>query len=329
MLDPVLHVAHDAAEDLLRFDTQKEVLQLLDGGAFKGFSAGPACASFSCAITPSWRSREFPAGRPGLQSKQADKVRQGNAMLEFILNLVRVCENHGLIYLIENPLSSWMWAQPAWNSCSSKDDDWDFICDCCVFGTPWKKPTRFRTKGRLRSQRMRCNRKHTHTVLRGRSKGGSGSLTKVAEPYPRRLCILLAQAVAQDAKWIEGHRPLDISRCAKCTHSRIGEASNPGPRLRPQRPDIQLRDVPLVQAATLALQNTIWSSFQTWLSEGAGAEAADSATLLLDVLVEMLCAYGQLLYSRGPLYNTSGNYLLLRNDEFLPVGPFYDQPGKL
>ncbi|CAE7230302.1 unnamed protein product, partial [Symbiodinium sp. KB8] len=260
-------LAHDAAEDLLQFDTQKEVLQLLDGGAFKGFSAGPVCAR--------------------------------NAMLEFILNLVRVCESHGLIYLIENPLSSWMWAQPAWNSCSSKDSDWDFICDYCVFGTPWKKPTRFRTNGQLRSQRMRCNRNHTHTVLRGRSKGSSGSLTKAAEPYPRRLCVLLAQAVAQDAKWIEGRRPLDISRCAKCTHSRIGEASNPGPRLRPQRPDIQLRDVPLVQAATLALQNTIWSSFQTWLNEGAGAEAAEGATLLPDVLVEMLCAYGQVLYSRG------------------------------
>ena len=61
-------------------------------GCFREVSAGPVCSSLSCAVTPSWRSKEFPAGLPGLKTCQADKVKSGNAMLEFVLNVVVLCE---------------------------------------------------------------------------------------------------------------------------------------------------------------------------------------------------------------------------------------------
>ena len=143
-------------------------------------------------------------------------------MLEFVLNIVVLCERLGLVYLIENPLSSWMWSQPAWQGCKDRGREWDFFCDFCVFGTAWKKPTRFRTNGQLGGQCLRCPRDHQHFVLRGRVPGQGLSATKIAEPYPRRLCVLLAQAAAQDAGWLSDKRLLDISRCAKCSNCRIG-----------------------------------------------------------------------------------------------------------
>ena len=289
---------HD--EDLLNFATQKEIMQLVTWDAFRGLSAGPVCSSFSCAITPPWRSRTYPAGIPGLLGRQYDKVREGNAMLEFLLNLVEECERRQMIYLIENPLSSWMWSQPAWSKCSSRRALWDFLVDFCVFGTPWKKATRFRTNGQLGGQRMRCSRDHSHRILRGRDRETGRSLTKSAEPYPRRLCVLIAQCACQDVGWIDNCRPFDISRCAKCTNARIGEASNPGPpKARKNRPNVVLSEVPLVQPATAALQRTVWTQFVSWVSVGAGAEASAAMLSVPEILVEMLCAYGQVLYSKG------------------------------
>ena len=290
---------HGEDEDLLSLTVQDEICEMFEAVAFRGFSAGPVCSSFSQAITPSWRSLEYPEGKPDLLPDQAGKVRQGNAMLKFILELIRICLRSELVYLVENPLNSWMWKQPGWGDVMS---DWrrtDFLVDFCVFGAPWKKPTRLRTNGQLGGRKMRCGGTCVHRRLRGRDAVTGRSLTKLAEPYPKRLCILLAQALAQDAKWITGHRSLDLARCAKCTHARIGEAGNPGPRRRAIRPDIQLRDVPLVEPTTAALQVAIWTRFLAWVVEGAGQEAADSLTLVPEVLVEMLCAFGQVLYSTG------------------------------
>ncbi|CAE7192843.1 MCAT [Symbiodinium sp. CCMP2592] len=80
---------------------------------------------------------------------------------------------------------------------------------------------------------------------------------------------------------------------------RIGEASHPGPRPQPERPDLLLRDVPLVEPTTAGLQVAIWSRFLSWVVEGTGEEAANSISLVPEVLVEMLCAFGQVLYSSG------------------------------
>ena len=221
-------------------------------------------------------------------------------MLEFLLNLVEECERREMIYLIENPLSSWMWAQPAWSRISSRRERWDFLVDFCVFGTPWKKATRCRTNGQLGGQRLRCSRDHLHRILRGRDRETGKSLTTSAEPYPRRLCVLLAQCLCQDVGWIDNCRPFDIARCAKCSNARIGEASNPGPpKARRNRPDIVLSEVPLVQPATAALQQTVWNRFVSWVSDGAGSEATTAMLSVPEILVEMLCAYGQVLYSKG------------------------------
>ena len=109
-------ILHGFDEDLLNLEVQREIFFLLAEGAFRGFSAGPVCSSFSAAITPAWRTSEFPEGVPWLTPVQRGKVQSGNEMLSFILNLSAESERLGLLYLIENPLNSWFWKQTAWRS---------------------------------------------------------------------------------------------------------------------------------------------------------------------------------------------------------------------
>ncbi|CAE7241985.1 unnamed protein product, partial [Symbiodinium sp. CCMP2456] len=111
-----LDVSHGEDEDLLDPDLQGSIFELLRDGAFAGVSAAPVCASFSSAIVPTWRSRDYPQGKPGLRLDQAEKVIKGNLFLEFLLEVIVVCEEVGAIYWIENPSSSWFWRQPAWSS---------------------------------------------------------------------------------------------------------------------------------------------------------------------------------------------------------------------
>ena len=91
----------------------------------------------------------------------------------------------------------------------------------------------------LRGKRLRCPGTHEHRVLRGRDPESGISWTKLAEPYPKRLCNMLAAASASDVGWLGEHRDLDLSRCAKCQGARIGEAANPGPRGSRRRRDPQ------------------------------------------------------------------------------------------
>ena len=206
-------------------------------------------------------------------------------MLEFVLILVSEAERLSMIYIVENPQNSWMWAQPAWKSLHKDYLTRDFLTEYCVYGTRWKKATRFRTNGQLGNQRLRCSRDHVHQVLRGRGRTSGINFTKLAEPYPRRLCELLGQALVQDAKWVEECRPLDLIRCAKCSGARFGEASHPGPRPRRRRPAAALSEVQLVEPVTAALSVTIWSRFMYWLATEDDPQLGETVLSFPELLV--------------------------------------------
>ena len=295
-----LDICHAEDEDLLQVSLQRLLLFLVEAKVFSGVSAGPVCSSFSSAITPAWRSRDFPQGRPDLRQDQRDKVLAGNKMLEFTLELVRTAASAGAVFWIENPQGSWFWRQPAWEATLVAGSWGDFLCDFCVFGTKWRKATRFRTNGQLSGKRMRCPGGHSHLVLRGRDKGSGVSWTELAEPYPKKLANLLAAACAQDAGWLGDFRPLDLARCAKCSNCRIGEAANPGPRrVHRRRPPLQLREVATVTKGTASLRATIWSDFQCWLTKECGEDVWETLLQQPDLLVEILICYGQRLYDAG------------------------------
>ena len=322
-----LDLQHGADEDLRSERLQDLLDWLLLQGAFYGFSAGPACGSFSSATGFSYRSKDYPRGLPGLPIAKREKVEADNELLSFLLRLVETAETAGLIFLIENPRNSWLWKQEAWSGLLSEPGCPDFLCDMCAFGTRWKKATRVRTNCSLRGQRLLCKCSVPHQVLRGRDKRSGVTWTKLAESYPRKFSMLLAHSIAGDIGRLGEYRPLDIARCAKCSSARIGEASKPGPRrARAARPALRLKDLQLVEPATALLRARVWGKFRAWLEQGAGPDSWESTLQVPSLLVQMLIAYGQVLYDENASLNDF-RQLLAHAQAVLPAAKALMRPA--
>ena len=129
-------------------------------------------------------------------------------------------------------------------------------------------------------------------------------MTKLAEPYPRGLCNMLAGAIARDAGFLGERRKLDVNLCARQSSCRIGEASHPGPRRAPgQRPPIHLGDVELLEPATIAIRARVMQRFLDWFE--MECPNADFLCWLRvpSLAVSLLVAFGYFAFETGcPLF---------------------------
>ena len=301
-------IEHSVSEDLSKTPLQQTLVELVRLGLFAAMGAGPVCASFSTAITPPVRSTEYPQGVPWCTEKQQLKNEMGNNFLAFVLEMVLACLAAQVIFFVENPDGSWIWRQKrpelSWDSVMAHPDVTDFRTDFCRFGTRWRKRTKFRTNCHLGGQKLLCTCQKPHVVLRGRCKQRKMNMTKLAEPYPRGLCNLLAAAIARDAGFLGERRRLDVGLCAKQTNCRIGEASNPGPRRPPApRPSVHLGDVELLEPATIAIRARVMQRFLDWF-ESECPEADFQVWLRVPSLaVSLLVAFGYHAFESGcPLF---------------------------
>lgn len=287
-------VAHHPEEDLLVPSLQQQLIKLVRDHAFAAMGAGPVCASFSTAITPPSRTCLHPLGGPWTSERQRAKNQVGHALLLFVLQIVVAALESDVHFWVENPWSSWLWRLPqpySWQKIMDSGRVGDVCIDYCRFGTKWKKRTRFRTSLHIRNQSCKCVCTQKHVQLRGRCPERKANFTKLAEPYPRGVCEVLAAATAIDCNLSKGRRKLDINSCAKCVGFRIGEAQHPGPRRTVRQPrEGELEEVNLLEPATIKLRTKIWSDFYAWglehLEEGALKWALNQPKTLVKLLVK-------------------------------------------
>ena len=287
--------------DLLCNETRRAIEGCFDLNAVVHLSAAPICSSLSRAITPAVRSKEKPRGFDTVSPEMKRKIAEGNSHSQWLAKLIKICLAKGIKYWVENPDGSFLWLQPEWMSMRRSVRESFFRVDFCTFGTPWRKRTRFLTNGRLSHVKRLCNRQHQHLVLRGRSKKHQACWTKVAEPYPRRLCNLLGHAACCDLGLYKGPNSLSCRH----DHRRIGEAKNPGPqRRRSGRHAVsELDGVELVRPETVALGKLHWEKFFDWVRVLVGDEVAVSLWKVPSLMGSMMAAYGRHWYgSGGPLY---------------------------
>lgn len=300
-------IKHSLQEDLLKPDLLRTLLDMIAAGAFRALAASPVCASFSTAITPPWRTKEHPAGIPTLTPLQCAKVQLGQQQLSFTLQLVRCCLRHHVVFWVENPDGSWFWKQVgdlSWDDILADTSVGDLRVEQCMFGTAWRKRTKFRTNCHLRNQKLICNRQHQHVVLRGRCRERKVNFTKLAEAYPRSLCSALSFAMGMDSGLSKNRRKLDINACARCGVFRIGEAGHPGPRQPARVPrSTALDDFELLEPQTIAIRKKFWDQFQRWLEEKLGVGALEDCLAAPVLLVKSLEVYGHEAFASGlPLH---------------------------
>ena len=297
---------HGDDQNLLDPDIQKRVFDLVAAGAFWCFGAAPECASFSRAITPAVRTRAQPAGIQGLSANMQLKVARGNQHASFILSTLLACLLQSMVYWIENPDGSFLWLQDAWLRSGYARHECSYRFDMCRFRTPWRKRTRILTNCGLAGLRELCLGGHSHQVLRGRSKAHQDNWTHVAQVYPRGLCRRLAVELGKSFGLQPLRARLNTSACARADHSRIGEASHPGPARRAPRNERSAADllaVPMLEPVTVKLQQRVWDNFEQWLFLHLSEDSVGQVFLCPSLAAHVLRSYGLHLYSAGfPMY---------------------------
>ena len=237
------------------------------------------------------------------------KVAEGNSFCAWLSELLEICCALNIVFWIENPDASFYWLQPHFIRFAQKHNLKFYRCDFCFFGTRWRKRTKFCTNNCcLAGMTDFCKGGHEHIVLRGRSSHYKCSWTKLAEPYPRKLCSKLAWAAAYE-----------LALLPRRVHRRIGEAKNPGPKrnLRSRVPG-DLEAVELVRPATLKLGIDQWSVFLQWVRDELGDDTLNSCLVVPGLLALALRAYGKVLYENGrPLYHF--RHLIIHGQRTIPA----------
>lgn len=143
-------------------------------------------------------------GFPWLSRTDKQKVEQGNALLRFTLRCMTVCEEHGIPYAIENPLSSFAWMMPPMKKFCSKFHPTEAVLDFCQYLEPWQKPTKIlgnfwplqQLTKRCRPFQGLCSMScQPHVHLSGTDAAGN-FMTLKAQPYPWALAAEVARLVA-------------------------------------------------------------------------------------------------------------------------------------
>ena len=197
--------------DLTVPSNQQLLLGWARSGLLCGAHLGTPCNSFSRARDqpggpPPLRSDHQPLGLPGLRPADALKVKLGNLMLRFSVRFLCVCLQMMIPCTLENPARSRLWICPPMVAFLRRRLVQSVQVEFCAFGTAWRKSTRFigvhvdftcLEPMRCIGSRRGCCRFTglPHVPLTGQTSSGQW-LTKLAEPYPWKLCRLLSRIFA-------------------------------------------------------------------------------------------------------------------------------------
>ena len=272
-------IAHDPREDLDSPETRGFVEAMVRAKCFYGLGLAPVCASFSVAITPPCCSSLEPYGKVDASDNMKAKMDTGNSSALWVRGLCRLALLLEMIVWLENPWTSWMFRLPEFIKLRTDFPQLgDWVVDYYRFSRPWRKRTRFMTNCVLKDQRTLCLGCEKHQLLRGRSKAHRKSWTLVAQAYPSGVARAVALGMAISCGLVNWSGKFDPASCAKAGKGeRIGEASNPGPKV--DRSAFLLDSVPLVEAKTAALQSKTWKLFLEWVCSAVGRPAAMTLTI--------------------------------------------------
>ena len=191
--------------DLTQVSTLNSILHRISTGEIFYIHIGLPCNTWSRARRNDGRGPgplrddcKYLFGLPGLSSKDRLKVQQGNILLRHSIKIIRACQQHNVLWSLENPMTSRVWKVRALQQLHNSH-----FCraDFCQWGLPWRKSTYFFLHEALHPQFRICKGSHgvcsksekPHILLQGSHNGQF--LTKLAEPYPFGLVNQLVKCV--------------------------------------------------------------------------------------------------------------------------------------
>ena len=196
-----------------------KLIQRIKAHQFSFVHLGTPCTSWSRARRYDGRGpgplRDDAAhlwGLPGLSSADAQKVAQGNRLLEVSVQVVHACISAHVPWSLENPASSRLWLTPQIAAIQKHGATFQ-LADFCMYGTPWRKATAFLTWGCPSFDFLQCSGPFCccsrtlkkHVPLSGATVHGQW-LTRVAQPYPPALCAAVAVSLRHQQKTAKSDR---------------------------------------------------------------------------------------------------------------------------
>lgn len=168
---------------------------------------GMPCTTFSSArrndgVGPlPLRDGDHLWGLPNLGRNDARKLTEGNKLFNFTMQVLHLCQQHHVPYVLENPLTSFAWSMPPLVKFADRFHVHFCDLDFCCYGEVWKKPTRLMYQFidisplalRCKGSFLRCsNTKRPHIALAGRDSSGV-FWTLRAQPYPLPMTYAFAE----------------------------------------------------------------------------------------------------------------------------------------
>ena len=161
-----------------------------------------------------------------MKPHQTAKLKEGTALADVCIRMIKACMAAGIGFSCENPESSMMWHYPPMREIMMMKDIIVVDLVYCAFGMPWMKPTRLITNiPSLAALRRTCTRDHEHQPLRGASPSGV-LWTRLACAYPPLFCEAYSTAMSSALKNGE------IRVAARPAVEELGKCELPRPRRR-------------------------------------------------------------------------------------------------
>ena len=196
-----------ASHDLTSPSAVRRILTEIRRGNVLSVMLAPVCTSFSVARdrTKVIRNKRYPWGIPHqyLTEDEKEKLRLGNRVFRTCFKIIQELLIRNIPFILENPRTSKAWYLPIMQSLLAHPQVHFVITDFCQWGTPWKKPTALmignldqldsrRLEARCSGPKGLCSRTgQKHFLLTGSNSKGV-PYTRVAQPYPQKLCRSLA-----------------------------------------------------------------------------------------------------------------------------------------
>ena len=194
--------------DLNRACNRRRLVEWVRCGWVVGLHLGTPCESFSRARDvrpgpPPLRSDLQPLGLSDLRPGDQLKVQQGNRFMRFSVHLLNLTWRFNIPATMENPERSRIWLCPPVLQLFRKKHVTFSVTHFCGWGTPWRKATGFLAVhvDLTRLNVVRCSSSkrgicqfsgQPHIHLHGKTSTGQW-VTKIAQPYPHRMCNALAK----------------------------------------------------------------------------------------------------------------------------------------
>lgn len=194
--------------DLRKLHNRHKIMGWMRANRVCGGHLGTPCNSFSRARDnppgpPPLRSNDCVLGLPNLSPKDQQKVHDGNTLMRFSVCILCLALALCQPWTMENPATSRLWLCPAVQRLLRRKHVQLATVEYCMFGMRWRKSTKFlgvwidltllSAYRCIGSKRGLCRRTCLpHVPLQGVNEQGIW-LTKLAEPYPHKLCSLLCK----------------------------------------------------------------------------------------------------------------------------------------